>query len=150
MQSTVGGGIGRYFKNTNHTNISLVFGPAWQNTDCKLSDVPINHQNIAAAIFYGQAQFFKFSKTNLDVTAALLPALSDAGRLRFNTNASYYIKIVSNLKWNLSFYGNWDNRPPPGFFGSDYGTSSGAQLDIRPQVNSEPHQPYLDHATVAI
>jgi hypothetical protein len=51
--------------------------------------------------------------------------LSDPGRVRFNTNASYYIKIVSNLKWNLSFYGNWDNRPPPGFAGSDYGTSSG-------------------------
>jgi len=125
LQSTAGGGIGRYFKNTNRTNISLVVGPAWQNTDYKHSDVPINHQNLAAAMFYGQAQFFKFSKTNLDVTAVLLPALSDPGRLRFNTNASYYIKIVSNLKWNLSFYGNWDNRPPPGFSGSDYGSSSG-------------------------
>ena len=37
----------------------------------------------------------------------------------------YYIKIISNLKWNISFYGNWDNQPPPGFSGSDYGTSSG-------------------------
>jgi hypothetical protein len=68
---------------------------------------------------------FSSSKTSLDFTAAVLPALSDPGRVRFNTNASYYIKIVSNLKWNLSFYGNWDNRPPPGFSGSDYGTSSG-------------------------
>jgi hypothetical protein len=85
----------------------------------------VTNQNLAAAIFYGDAQFFKFSKTNLDFTAAVLPALSDPGRVRFNTNASYYIKIVSNLKWNLSFYGNWDNRPPPGFSGSDYGTSSG-------------------------
>ena len=125
MQSTVGGGIGRYFKNTNRTNISLVFGPAWQNTDYKQAAGPVNNQNLAAAIFYGRAQFFKFSKTNLDITAALLPALSDPGRVRFNTNASYYLKIVSNLKWNVSFYGNWDNRPPPGFSGSDYGTSSG-------------------------
>lgn len=77
MQSTVGSSTGRYFKNTNHTNISLAFGPAWQNIDYKHSDVPINHQNIAAAIFYDQAQFFKSSKTNLDVTAELLPALSD-------------------------------------------------------------------------
>jgi putative salt-induced outer membrane protein YdiY len=125
LQSTVGGGIGRYFKNTNRTNISLVFGPAWQNTDYKQAAGPVNNQNLAAAIFYGRAQFFKFSKTNLDITAALLPALSDPGRVRFNTNASYYLKIVSNLKWNVSFYGNWDNRPPPGFSGSDYGTSSG-------------------------
>ena len=125
LQSTVGGGIGLYFKNTNRTNIALVFGPAWQNTDYKQSGVPVNNQNVAAAIFYGQGQFFKFSKTNLDVTAALLPAFSDPGRVRFNTNGSYYIKIVSNLKWNVSFYGNWDNRPPPGFSSSDYGTSAG-------------------------
>ena len=100
-------------------------GLPWQNTAYKQSVVPVNNQKLAAAIFFGQAQFFKFSKTNLDVTGSVLPALSDPGRVRFNTNASYYIKIVSNLKWNMSFYGNWDNRPPPGFSGSDYGTSSG-------------------------
>jgi len=76
-------------------------------------------------LVYAEAKLFKFSKTNLDATAGLLPALSDPGRLRFNANASYYIKIIGNLKWNISFYGNWDNRPPPGFSGSDYGTSSG-------------------------
>jgi len=125
LQSTVGGGIGRFFKNTNRTNISLVFGPAWQSTDYRHSNAEVHNQNLVTALFYLDAKFFTFSKTNLDVTAALLPALSDPGRVRFNTNASYYIKIVSNLKWNVSFYGNWDNRPPPGFAGSDYGTSSG-------------------------
>jgi putative salt-induced outer membrane protein YdiY len=125
LQSTIGGGIGRYFKNTNRTNISLVVGPAWQNTEYKQTSVPIANQNLAAALFYGNAQFFKFSKTNFDLTGAVLPALSDPGHFRLNTNASYYIKIVSNLKWNISFYGNWDNRPPAGLSGSDYGTSSG-------------------------
>jgi putative salt-induced outer membrane protein YdiY len=125
LQSTVGGGMGRYFKHTNRTSISLVFGPAWQNTDYKQSRTAMNKQNLAAAIFYADVELFKFSKTNLDVTAALLPALSDPGRVRFNTNASYYIKIISNLKWNVSFYGDWDNRPPPGFSSSDYGSSSG-------------------------
>jgi putative salt-induced outer membrane protein YdiY len=125
LQSTIGGGIGRYLKNTNRTSISVVMGPAWQNTNYKQAGVSVNKQNLAAAIFYTEAQFFKFSKTNLEATAALLPALSDPGHVRFNTNASYYIKIVSDLKWNLSFYGSWDNRPPPGLSGSDYGTSSG-------------------------
>ena len=125
LQSTLGGGIGRYFKNTNRMSISLVVGPAWQKTDYKQSNATLNSESIGAAILYGNAQLFKFSKTNLNVTAALLPALSEPGRVRFNTDASYYIKIFSNLRWNLSFYGNWDNRPPPGFSGSDYGTSSG-------------------------
>jgi hypothetical protein len=125
LQSTVGGGIGRYFKNTNRATLSLLFGPAWQNTEYKPSIVAASNQNLLAAMFFGQAQFFKFSKTSLNVTGSVLPALSDPGRVRFETNASYYIKIVSNLKWNVTFYGNWDNRPPPGLSGSDYGTSSG-------------------------
>ena len=54
-----------------------------------------------------------------------LPGISEPGRIRANTNASYYIKLFSDLSWNFSFYGNWDNQPPPTLSGSDYGTSSG-------------------------
>ena len=42
-----------------------------------------------------------------------------------DANAARYIKLISNLSWNVSFYANWDNQPPQGFSGSDYGTSSG-------------------------
>jgi len=125
LQSTLGGGIGRYLRNTNRMSVSLLGGAAWQNTSYKASPVPQGNQNLAAGLIYSEVKFFRFSKTNLNATAALLPALSDPGRVRFNANASYYIKLFSDLKWNVSFYGNWDNRPPPGFSGSDYGTSSG-------------------------
>jgi hypothetical protein len=67
------------------------------------------------------------------------PALSVPGRVRFDTNASYYVKLFSNLSWNASFYGNWDNQPPQGFSGSDYGTSSG-QLDVSVSVMSREQQ----------
>jgi len=125
LQSTLGGGVGRYLKNTNAGRIAVLGGVAWQNTNYRQSLVPLGKQNLAAGLISAEARLFQFSKTNLDLTAALLPAVSDPGRVRFNTNAAYYIKIFSNLKWNMSFYGNWDNRPPPGFSGSDYGTSSG-------------------------
>jgi hypothetical protein len=125
LQTTVGGGVGRYLKNTNRSSLAVLAGGAWQNTEYQKSLVPIGKQNLATALIYGELQLFRFSKTNLDATAALLPAISDPGRVRFNANATYYIKLFSDLKWNVSFYGNWDNRPPPGFSGSDYGTSSG-------------------------
>jgi len=126
LQGTVGGGVGRYLKNTERTTISVLAGAAWQRTNYVQSSTPVSGQNLAAALIYTEAKFFKFSKTNLNLTASVLPAVSDPGRVRFNADASYYIKIFSNLKWNISFYGNWDNRPPPkGFSGSDYGTSSG-------------------------
>jgi hypothetical protein len=38
---------------------------------------------------------------------------------------TYYVKFFGNFTWNLSFYGNWDNRPPAHLAGSDYGASSG-------------------------
>lgn len=125
LQSTLGGGIGRYLKNTNRATISVLGGAAWQNTSYKQSIVPLGTQNIAAAMISADVKLFRFNKRNLSATATVLPALSEPGRIFFDTNASYYIKLISNLSWNVSFYGNWDNRPPPGFSGSDYGTTSG-------------------------
>ena len=125
LQSTLGGGIGRYLKNSNRANISILGGAAWQTTNYERSLVPQGTQNLATALIGTDVRFFSFSKTKLITTANLFPALSKSGRVRFNMNASYYVKLFSNLSWNLSFYGNWDNRPPPGFSGSDYGTSSG-------------------------
>jgi len=125
LQTILGGGVGRYFKNTNRVAIQLLGGVAWQDTSYEMSKVPTASENTAAALIYGKVSFFKFSKTNLDATLAVLPSLSDPGRVRINTNATYYIKIISDLKWNVSFYGNWDNQPPRGLSGSDYGTSGG-------------------------
>jgi hypothetical protein len=125
LQTTVGGGIGCYLKNTNRASISLLGGVAWQETNYKASIIPLGGQNVGSALIAADVRLFKFSKTNPSATATVLPALSEPGRVRIDTNASYYIKLFSNLSWNISFYGNWDNQPPPGFSGSDYGTSSG-------------------------
>lgn len=125
LQSTVGGGIGRYLKNTNRASFKLLGGGVWQNTSYQQSNSVESRQNLAAAMVSAELKLFTFSKTSLNATATLLPALSDPGRVRFNADATYYVKIFSDLKWNVSFYGNWDSRPPAGFSGSDYGTSSG-------------------------
>jgi hypothetical protein len=125
LQTVIGGGLGRYLKNTNQTKISVLGGVAWQGTNYQHSIVSVGNQNLATAVVSTNVNLFRFSKTNLSVSATLLPALSQPGRVHFNTNAAYYVKLISNLKWNVSFYGNWDNRPPAGFSGSDYGSSSG-------------------------
>jgi hypothetical protein len=125
IQSTVGGGIGRFLKNTNRTRISLTGGLAWQGTKyIPSSDLP-GTQNLIAGVIATNVQAFKFKKTKLDLSALLFPALSEPGRVRFNTHATYSIEIFSNFWWNFTFYGNWDNRPPANLSGSDYGASSG-------------------------
>jgi Protein of unknown function, DUF481 len=125
LQTNLGGGIGRYFKNTNHAKISLLAGFAWQNTIYSESTHSQASPNIATAIVATELKLFKFDKTNLNVTGTVLPALSQPGRVFFNTNITYYVKLFRRLTWNVSFYGNWDNQPPSHFSGSDYGTSSG-------------------------
>jgi len=124
-QTSLGGGIGRYLKNTDRATLSVLGGFAWQETRYQHSTTPIGTQDVAAGLIAANLKLFKFNKTNLNVTAVLLPALSQPGRLYFNTNATYYLKITGNLSWNISFYGNWDTQPPANLPGSDYGTSSG-------------------------
>lgn len=125
LQANIGAGVGYYFKNTNRASIALIGGAAWQSTNYRATVPPVPTQNVAAALIGTELKFFKFNKTNLDVTASAFPALSEPGRIYVNTNATYYIKITGDLSWNVSFYGNWDNNPPAHFSGSDYGTSSG-------------------------
>jgi hypothetical protein len=125
LQTNLSGGVGRYFKNTNHAKISVLAGLAWQNTSYSQSTNSQASPNIAAAVVAAELKLFKFDKTNLDVTATVFPALTQPGRVFFNTNATYYVKLFRHLTWNISFYGNWDNQPPSHFSGSDYGTSSG-------------------------
>lgn len=137
-QNAIGGGIGRYLKNTNGTVISVIGGAAWQSTTYNQSTTPIPAQNIATAVLIGNVQLFKFNKTTLDLTGSAFPALSEPGRVFYSTNASYYVKLVGNLTWNVSFYGNWDNEPPANLPGSDYGTTSGLSWTFGPSLRTAP------------
>jgi hypothetical protein len=125
LQTTLGGGIGRYLKNTNRTSVYVMGGLGWQNISYGQNSVEQGANNTAVGFAAAEIKAFKFKKTNLDASASLLPAITDAGRLHFNTNAVYYIKLVNDLSWNFSFYGSWDTRPPATLPKSDYGTSSG-------------------------
>jgi hypothetical protein len=125
LQTSLGSGIGRYLKNDSHAAISLIGGAAWQRVNYREKTLPSTTQDVATGLIGSEVKLHFFNKTSLSTTAYFLPALSEPGRVHFNINTSYYVKLWSNLTWNISFYGNWDNRPPLGFSGSDYGTSSG-------------------------
>ena len=82
-------------------------GSAWQNTKYSPTEQSEAAQDILALLVNSSLRVVTFSKTNLDVTVSALPALSDPGRFFFNTNATFYVKLWSNLKYNLSLYGTW-------------------------------------------
>ena len=125
LQTTLGGGIGRYLWNSNRESLYVLGGFAWQNAQYKTYTMQQSAQNAAAARLEAELRVFRFKKTDLNIAVVVLPGISESGRVRTTTNASYYIRLFSDLSWNFSFYGNWDNQPPPTLSGSDYGTSSG-------------------------
>ena len=125
LQTLLGGGVGRYLKNTNRASIYLMGGLGWQNASYGKNIADQGSQNTAVGFAATELKIFKFKKTNLEISGSLIPAITDPGRVHFNTNAAYYLKIINDLSWNVSFYGSWDTRPPANFPKSDYGSSSG-------------------------
>jgi hypothetical protein len=125
LRTNVGGGIGRYLKHSGRVSLSVVGGLAWQNTQYSPSASSEAPQDILAGLINSNLRVVSFSKTSLNVSLGVLPAISDPGRFFFNTNATFYVKLFSNLTYNLSFYGSWDTEPPATYSGSDYGFSSG-------------------------
>jgi hypothetical protein len=139
-QNALGGGIGRYLKNTNRTVFTLLGGAAWQHTQYNPVLLPIPNQDIATAVIIGNLKLFRFNKTNLSLNGVMSPALTGSARLFFSTNASYYIKIISDLSLNVSFYGNWDTHPPGNLPGSDYGSSTGISWTFGTSLRTKPNQ----------
>ncbi len=137
-QNTLGGGIGYYLKNNNHAIVSILGGIAWQSTNYTPTVSAIASQNLTTALIDANVKLFKFNKTNLDFNTILLPALTDPGRIYTSATASYYIKITGNLSWNLTFYGNWDNKPPSNLPGSDYGTTTGLSWTFGSSLRTTP------------
>jgi hypothetical protein len=128
LQSTFGGGIGRIIKNTGSTSLTVYGGFGWQRINYNEAVHPSLTQHVTSGLIGSSLKLFRFDRTTLAVNATFLPAISDPGRMHFNLSTSYYVKLFGKLDWNFTFYGNWDNRPPPGFSSSDYGTTSGLSL----------------------
>jgi hypothetical protein len=89
LQSTFGGGIGRYLKNTNNTMISIYSGVAWENIAYHDKVIPASNQQVTSALIVEEMQLFRFDKTNLNLTAIVLPGLSKPGRVHTNLNIAY-------------------------------------------------------------
>ena len=114
--------------NSNHAKIYVMGGFGWQRTQYAPNLAVSNPQKVFTGLVSGGMRLFRFNRTTLDTTITLLPAITQPGRLYTNMNATYYIKLSGAFSWNVSFYGSWDNQPPPTFSGSDYGTSSGLSI----------------------
>lgn len=130
LQNSLGGGIGRNIVNSGSTFFTVYSGFAWQQINYRQATPPVSTQQVATGLVATRLRLFRFDRTTLSVSANLLPAISQPGRVNFDLNTSYYVKLWGKLNWNFTLYGNWDNQPPPGFSTSDYGTTSGLSISF--------------------
>lgn len=124
-QTSFAGGIGYTFADSSRLRFAVIGGMVWQRTHYGRNDVIDLVQNQAAALVGTEFRYFRFKKAGIDFNADFLPSVSEPGRIFFKMNNTFYYKIFPRVTFNLSFYGGWDNRPPVGLPGSDYGTTTG-------------------------
>jgi len=125
QQTSIGGGVGRFLKNTNRVRFSVLGGLGWQRDNYSPAANHDQAQNTAVALIISNLQVFSFKKTRLSIQGTMAPTLGQQGRIFSRVNAVYYVKLFGKVDWNLSFYGNWDTQPPVHLPSSDYGTTTG-------------------------
>ena len=130
LQMTFGAGFGRFLRDTNTARLALTAYLAAQQTRYEPSTDTPGRLNALGTMFAGDLHLFRFKKTAFDLTASVLPILTETGRVRSYLNTAYSIEVINNLWFKFSFYGNWDNRPPANFSGSDYGVSSSISFSL--------------------
>jgi hypothetical protein len=124
-RTNLGVGLGRFLKDTNRVQFTVMGGLGWQGTQYVPVAQTEQSQNVPVGLLAVSLNAFSFKSTRFVVAGTLAPSLAEAGRAFAKVNASYYIKVFGKIDWNLSFYGNWDTKPPAHLQGSDYGTSTG-------------------------
>jgi putative salt-induced outer membrane protein YdiY len=122
LRATVGGGVGRFLAQSNKGSLGVGGGLVYNR------ELPVDgdSSNSIEAFFGVTGSFYRYDtpKTNLTLSAAGYPSLSDAGRFRFDLNTSLTYELVKDFTIGFTLYNSYDNRPPTaGTLKNDVGTS---------------------------
>jgi hypothetical protein len=119
----MGGGVGRYLFRTNTGFLTLIGGTVYtrERFSPVKQDADQNIEGLAGAEY----QRLRFDRYTLQSQIYVFPGLSDLGRVRATPKLTFNVKLPSNFYSNLSFWDNFDSRPPPNSKGNEFGISSG-------------------------
>jgi putative salt-induced outer membrane protein YdiY len=119
---------GRYLFETPTTRFELNAGIA-QNRERRTDNTETNNTE---GLIRSSLDIFKHTLpvTTLTANVSAFPGITESDRLRVNANLTLRNEIIRSVFWDLTIYGNWDNRPAEGASGEDYGivTSLGASF----------------------
>jgi hypothetical protein len=130
LRTSVGAAGGRFFIQSNSMLLDLQSGLQFSRE--KLIEEPEKVDSIEA-LFTVKWDWFRFDSPELDWSTALqvIPNLTDWGRVRANFDTSLRWELINDLKWGISFYSTFDNRPTGDeASGSDYGVNTNVTYDF--------------------
>ena len=126
---TLGGGLGRYFIDTNNRNLN---GSIALQALEERSSGGDKQESVEAVISAGFSSWrFDSPELNLQLDASLYPSLTERGRLRADTNLRLRWEMINDLYWDLSAWGSYDNETIDELGNStDWGVTTGVGWDF--------------------
>jgi len=123
LRSTGGGAVGRDFLRSGTAGLLAFAGVAFsrEQYSSTVGDQPRKNAETQLQIQFSKSTFRRLQFSG---TLAAYPNLTTLGRVRVAAESSLKLEIVRNLYWKLSFYENYDNRPPVSAPKNDFGTST--------------------------
>lgn len=126
---SLGGGVGRYFIDTNQSNLNASFSLQALEERSNEGDT----QESAEAVLTLAYSRWRFDtpELNLQFDTSLYPSLTESGRVRADTNARLRWEIVGDLFWDLSAWGSYDSDAVETSAGEfDWGITTGLGWDF--------------------
>lgn len=119
LRTSVGGGLGSYFLQTN-VNWFNGLGAVTFNREWYVDSTKATYN--VEGLISGQYQLFIYDhpKVKLETTLKLFPSVTNFGRIRSNLDVNLDWEIILDFYWVLSFYFNFDNKPTAGASQTDF------------------------------
>jgi putative salt-induced outer membrane protein YdiY len=111
LRTTLGGGYGRYLMRTNQNQLRWLVGADYTQASYQSGLTQPTQQNVEL-LLGAEYQLFHFDRYAVQSQFLVFPGMSDFGRVRFTTNSIFTVKLSNKFHWNLSFWDNFDSRPP--------------------------------------
>jgi len=124
LRTTVGGGYGRYWMRTGTTDFRWLGGVVYAREAFTTATGQPKDSN-AEALIGVSFDSYRFKVGEVHSQLLVFPGLSDFGRIRTTTNNSLVIKLTNNFHFTLSFWDNYDSRPPVTAKNNELGLSTG-------------------------
>ncbi len=105
LRTTVGGGLGRVWMQTNKTKLSSLGGLVLNTERFSTESGPEPRQNNVEALATLEFLMHRFDSTEITTRLSVFPSLT-GGRVRMNLDTSLKLDLVRDLYWNFSFFEN--------------------------------------------